>query len=69
VSPGDPSDVSFEELLARLESTISRLSEGTAPLDELVAAHQRAGGLLSEAERRLDVMKARADQLVIALRE
>ena len=67
--PGDPSDVSFEELLAQLESTISRLSEGTAPLDELVAAHQRAGGLLSEAERRLDVMKARADQLVIALRE
>jgi exodeoxyribonuclease VII small subunit len=69
VSPADPSDLSFEELLARLESTISTLSEGTAPLDELVAAHQLAGGLLSEAERRLDSLKIRADQLVIALRE
>ena len=60
--------LSFETLLARLESNISLLAEGTAPLDELVAAHQLAAGLLSEAERRLESLKARADQLVIALK-
>jgi exodeoxyribonuclease VII small subunit len=59
--------LSFESLLAGLESTISLLAEGTAPLDELVAAHQRAAGLLGEAERRLEVLKARADQLIVAV--
>lgn len=60
--------LSFESLLAGLESTISLLAEGTAPLDELVAAHQRGAGLLGEAERRLEVLKARADQLIVELK-
>jgi exodeoxyribonuclease VII small subunit len=67
MSSGDSSKVSFEELLARLEGTIAQLADGTAPLDELVAAHQRAAGLLSEAEVRLDELKARADRLVSSL--
>ena len=69
--PGQGDDIqelSFEVLLARLESNISLLAEGSAPLDELVTAHQRAAGLLSEAERRLESLKARADQLVVALK-
>ena len=69
--PGQGDDVqelSFEVLLARLESNISLLAEGSAPLDELVTAHQQAAGLLSEAERRLESLKARADQLVVALK-
>jgi exonuclease VII small subunit len=60
--------LSFEALLARVEINISLLAEGSAPLDELVAAHQLAAGLLSEAERRLESLKARADQLVVALK-
>jgi exodeoxyribonuclease VII small subunit len=67
--PGEETQgLSFEALLARLESNISLLAEGTAPLDELVAAHQLAAGLLSEAERRLESLKARADELVVALK-
>jgi len=58
---------SFEEVLARLEDTLARLADGSAPLDELVAAHQRAGGLLSEAEARLEALKERADLLVKSL--
>ena len=54
--------------MARLETNIALLAEGTAPLDELVAAHQLAAGLLAEAERRLETLKARADQLVVALK-
>jgi exodeoxyribonuclease VII small subunit len=60
---------SFDDVLAGLQATIAVLSEGTAPLDELVAAHQRAAGLLSEAQARLEALKARADRLVLALKE
>jgi exodeoxyribonuclease VII small subunit len=69
MSSGDSATVSFEELLARLEGTIAQLADGTAPLDELVAAHQRAAGLLAAAEGRLDELKARADLLVSSLKE
>jgi exodeoxyribonuclease VII small subunit len=69
MSSGDSSALSFEELLASLEGTIAQLADGTAPLDELVAAHQRAAGLLAEAEGRLDELKVRADRLVTSLKE
>jgi exodeoxyribonuclease VII small subunit len=64
----DTQALAFEVLLARLETNISLLAEGSAPLDELVTAHQQAAGLLAEAERRLESLKARADQLVVALK-
>jgi exodeoxyribonuclease VII small subunit len=63
----ETSALSLEEVLVRLEGTIARLADGTAPLDELVAAHQRAAGLLSEAEVRLETLKARAERLAISL--
>jgi exodeoxyribonuclease VII small subunit len=69
VNTGDSPSVSFEEVLAQLEATIAKLAEGSAPLDELVAAHQRAAGLLSDAEARLGELKARADRLVSSLKE
>jgi exodeoxyribonuclease VII small subunit len=53
----------FEDLLATLEKTIAELSSGTAPLEELVVAHQRAVRILAEAQSRLDELKARADQV------
>jgi exodeoxyribonuclease VII small subunit len=59
----------FEELLAGLEQTIGRLADGTAPLDELVAAHERAARLLAEAQARLEALKAKADDLSAQLRQ
>ncbi len=59
----------FEELLVSLEQTIGRLADGTAPLDELVAAHERAARLLAEAQARLETLKARADDLSAQLRQ
>jgi exodeoxyribonuclease VII small subunit len=58
----------FEELLATLEKTIAELAGGTAPLDELVAAHQRAVRLLVEAQSSLDQLKVRADEIARSLR-
>jgi exodeoxyribonuclease VII small subunit len=57
----------FEDLLATLEKTIAELASGTAPLEELVVAHQRAVRILAEAQSRLDVLKARADQIAQSL--
>jgi exodeoxyribonuclease VII small subunit len=59
----------FEDLMASLEQTIGRLAEGTAPLDELVAAHERAVRLLTEAQARLEALKAKADDLSAQLRQ
>jgi exodeoxyribonuclease VII small subunit len=57
----------FEDVLASLEKTIAELASGTAPLEELVAAHQRAVRILAEAQSRLDQLKARADHIAQSL--
>jgi exodeoxyribonuclease VII small subunit len=67
MSSSEPQTATFEEVLARLEDTLARLADGSAPLDELVAAHQRAASLLSEAEARLEALKERAGLLVRSL--
>jgi exodeoxyribonuclease VII small subunit len=55
------SEPGFDELLAELEQSIARLADGSAPLEQLVAAHQRALELLRQAESRLTELKDRAD--------
>ena len=52
----------FDVILAELEKTIAVLAEGSSPLEELVAAHQRASRLLAVAQARLAELKARADE-------
>jgi exodeoxyribonuclease VII small subunit len=52
----------LEDILAELEKAIGKLAEGTAPLDELVAAHERAKKLLFDAQSRFAELKERADQ-------
>ena len=64
----ETSKESFEEVLARLEGTIALLADGSAPLDDLVAAHQRAAGLLSDADARLETLRSRAERLVAELK-
>ena len=58
----------FEEVLTTLEKTIAELASGTAPLEQLVAAHQRAVRLLAEAQSDLDKLKARADEIAQKLK-
>jgi exodeoxyribonuclease VII small subunit len=69
VSEPDTAKAAFDELLAGLEEAIARLAEGTAPLDELVTTHQRALGLLGEAQARLEDLKAGADRIARSLAE
>jgi exodeoxyribonuclease VII small subunit len=65
----ETTETRFEDLLTMLEKTIAQLADGTAPLDELVAAHQRATSLLTEAQGRLDAIKARAEYVTRQLTE
>jgi exodeoxyribonuclease VII small subunit len=65
----EATETRFEDLLASLEKTIAQLADGTAPLEELVAAHQRAVSLLVEAQGRLDAIKARAEHVTRQLTE
>lgn len=53
----------LEELLDHLEAVIGRLSEGSAPLERLVADYQEAARLLEAAEARLDAATRRALEL------
>jgi len=48
---------------------MGKLAEGTSPLEELVAAHQRAVRLLADAQSRLANLKARAEQTAGLLAE
>jgi exodeoxyribonuclease VII small subunit len=59
----------FDEILSELEKTIAVLADGTAPLDDLVQAHQRASRLLAEGQARLSHLKARADETAKFLSE
>jgi exodeoxyribonuclease VII small subunit len=59
----------LEELLTSLEKTIDELAGGTAPLEELVAAHQRALRLLTAAQATLDDLKGRADEIAQKLQD
>jgi exodeoxyribonuclease VII small subunit len=56
------SERGFDELLADLESAIARLADGTAPLEDLVRAHELAVKLLAETQSRLAVLRVRADE-------
>lgn len=68
MTAASPQPESFEDLLARLEKTVEQLAEGTAPLDELVSAHEQAGRLLAQAQERLAGLKLKAEALSSQLR-
>ena len=69
MSPPNQVEPGFDETLAKLEQTIALLADGSAPLDELVAAHQRAANLLTDADERLEALKTRAERLARQLNE
>ena len=57
----------LDAMLVDLERTIGKLADGTAPLDELVAAHETALRLLGEVQARFTELKERADQTATLL--
>lgn len=56
-------DESLDDVLARLEAVIGRLTEQNAPLDRLIADHELARELLSRARSRWDEAELRVRRL------
>jgi exodeoxyribonuclease VII small subunit len=51
-------DPGLDAILDRLEAVITKLADGSAPLDDLVAADEEATRLVDEAQARLrDLMR------------
>jgi exodeoxyribonuclease VII small subunit len=46
-------DPGLDALLVQLEAVIGKLADGSAPLDDLVAAHEEATRLVDQAQARL----------------
>lgn len=60
----DISSMTFEDALVELEAIVRRLEEGTAKLDEAIAAYERGAALKRHCERKLEEAKARVDKII-----
>lgn len=60
----DP-DLSFEEALSRLESIVSRLESGQAPLEESISLYEEGARLKALCEDRLKAAQLRVEQIVV----
>jgi exodeoxyribonuclease VII small subunit len=52
----------LDSLLGELEKAIATLTDGSAPLEDLVEAHRRAVRLLARAQDSFRQLKERADE-------
>ena len=55
--------LSFEDALKQLESIVSRLESGDAPLDEAIALYERGNQLRQRCADRLDAAQARIEAI------
>jgi exodeoxyribonuclease VII small subunit len=58
-----PSDLSFEAALARLEDIVRQLERGEAPLDQSIELYQEGDRLKRLCEARLKAAQARIEQI------
>jgi exodeoxyribonuclease VII small subunit len=59
------SRMSFEEALAELETIVRRLEEGSARLDEAIAAYERGALLKRHCETKLQEAQSRVEKIVL----
>jgi exodeoxyribonuclease VII small subunit len=58
-----PADLSFEAALKELETIVSRLESGDAPLDQAIELYERGDKLRQLCARRLDAAQARIEAI------
>lgn len=61
----DPSTLSFEDALKRLEAIVHRLESGDASLDESITLYEEGAGLRAQCEARLKSAQERVDKIVL----
>lgn len=62
MSSGDE-QLTFEELVEELETTIARMAGGNLGIEEVTDLYERAGRLHAEATERLAAISARIEKL------
>jgi exodeoxyribonuclease VII small subunit len=60
-----PADLSFEDALKRLETIVSRLESGQAPLEESIALYEEGARLKAHCEARLKAAQLRVEKIVV----
>lgn len=60
-----PDDLSFEDALARLETIVSRLESGQAPLEESITLYEEGAALKAHCEKRLAAAQLRVEKIVV----
>lgn len=64
-APKTDPDLSFEDALSRLESIVSRLESGQAPLEESITLYEEGARLKALCEDRLKAAQLRVEQIVV----
>lgn len=62
----DIKDMSFEAALSELESIVSKLESGQAPLQESISVYERGEALKSHCESLLKAAEARIEKITLA---
>jgi exodeoxyribonuclease VII small subunit len=57
--------MSFEEAMAELEAIVRRLEDGSAKLDEAIAAYERGTALKRHCEAKLQEAQLRVEKIVL----
>lgn len=60
-----PADLSFEDALSRLETIVSRLESGQAPLEESITLYEEGARLKAHCENRLKAAQLRVEKIVV----
>ena len=59
----DDTDLTFEQLVEELETTIARMAGGNLGIEEVTDLYERAGRLHAQASERLAAISARIEKL------
>lgn len=64
-SPADISALTFEQALAELETIVSELESGQAPLERSIGIYERGAALKALCEKRLEEARLRVEKIVM----
>ena len=64
-APADISTLSFEQALAELETIVSELESGQAPLERSIGIYERGAALKALCEKRLEEARLRVEKIVV----
>ncbi len=61
--PADVSSLSFEQALKELEGIVTRLEQGSVPLEESIAIYERGDALRAHCDKLLKAAEAKVEKI------